>query len=206
MGKSRMDSTWVWGMRFRRQHYTSLPRRRAGGLILAVCLVPLLCVSAPALDAKIQAVIQAAFPGTTIEKHKVGISSATRKKLGEAARVHLAPRWRWAYLTVTDPTLGVVAVAGEWKAVGRTARIETLVLADPTLKVISVTVLKHREQSGKGIVRASFLDQFRGKSAIAPWRVGKDVDGISGATVSSRAVASGTRNCLAYLKQFAPTK
>ena len=76
-------------------------------------------------------------------------------------------------------------------------------LADPTLKVISVTVLKHREQSGKGIVGASFLDQFRGKSATAPWRVGKDVDGVSGATVSSRAVASGTRNCLVYLKQFA---
>ena len=175
-------------------------------VFLAVCLVPLLCVSAPAVEAKIQSAVHDAFPNSVIEEHKVGISSATREILGEAARVHLAPRWRWTYLTVTDPTLGLVAVAGEWKAVGRHGRIETLVLADPTLKVISVTVLKHREQHGKGIVRASFLDQFRGKIATDSWRVGKDVDGISGATVSSRAVASGTRNCLVYLKQFAPTK
>ena len=175
-------------------------------VFLAVCLAPLLCTSAPVIDKTMQSVIQAAFPGSTIEAHKVGISSATRKQLGEAARAHLAPRWRWTYLTVTDPTRGVVAVAGKWKAVGHHGRIETLVLADPTLKVISVTVLKHREQHGKGIVRASFLDQFRGKKATDPWRVGKDVDGVSGATVSSRAVASGTRNCLAYLKQFAPTQ
>ncbi|MBT3294649.1 MAG: FMN-binding protein [Verrucomicrobia bacterium] len=177
--------------------------RLSRNVVLAIGLAPLLCASAPARDATIQSVIHATFPNSVIEEHKVGISAATRETLGEAARVHLAPRWRWTYLTVTDPTRGVVAVAGEWKAVGRHGRIETLVLADPTLHVISVTVLKHREQHGKGIVHASFLDQFRGKTATDFWRVGKDVDGISGATVSSRAVASGTRHCLVYLKQFA---
>jgi len=172
-------------------------------LWLTTCLIAGRGVHAGEIDENIRAAITAAFPGTTATEHKVGISSAIRAELGEAAKAHLAPRWRWRFLTIRDPGQNLVGLGGTWKTMGRHGRIEMLVLTNPELAVVNVTILKHREQHGKGIVRSSFLDQFRDKTLRDRWKLGEDVDGITGATVSSRAVASGTRNCLVYLRQFA---
>ncbi|BAS29245.1 FMN-binding protein [Limnochorda pilosa] len=59
-------------------------------------------------------------------------------------------------------------------------------------QVAGVAVLEHTETAGLGsrIEEPSFRDQFRGKSVVDAFQVGKDVDGITGATVSSRAVAN----------------
>jgi Na+-translocating ferredoxin:NAD+ oxidoreductase RnfG subunit len=175
-------------------------RRRL--LWVAACLSIVATVAAGATDERVQSAIHAAFPGATVTEHKVGISSAARAELGDAAKAHLAPRWRWRYLAISDPGRGVVGVGGTWKTTGRHGRIEILVLADPQCSVVSVTILKHREQRGRGIVRASFLDQFRRKTLAGRWQLGQDVDGITGATVSSRAVTSGVHNCLVYLRKF----
>ncbi|MDP6490168.1 MAG: FMN-binding protein [Kiritimatiellia bacterium] len=184
-----------------RNSVTTQAARRA--LWLAACLAIAVVVRANGTDDRTQAAVAAAFPGATATEHKVGISSAVRAQLGEAAKAHLAPRWRWRYLAIDHPDHGRVGFGGTWKTVGRHGKIEMLVLTDVELTVVGVTILKHREQHGKGIARASFLDQFRAKKPGDRWKLGQDIDGISSATVSSRAVTSGVRNCLAYLRTFA---
>jgi electron transport complex protein RnfG len=49
---------------------------------------------------------------------------------------------------------------------------------------------------GSKIADAPFREQFAGKSITDPFVVGQDVDGISGATVSSKAVADGLRTTI----------
>ncbi len=182
---------------------TRCTRARRRVLLFAVCLAIGSAAQADSIEDKVRLAIDAAFPGATVTEHKVGISSAIRAELGEAATAHLAPRWRWRYLAIRDPKRGLVGLGGTWKRVGRHGQIEMLILADPDLSVVGVTILKHREQHGKGIVRPSFLDQFRGKTLADRWKLGHDVDGITSATVSSRAVVSGIRNCLTYLRKLA---
>ncbi|WP_438317727.1 RnfABCDGE type electron transport complex subunit G [Candidatus Caldatribacterium sp. SIUC1] len=58
-------------------------------------------------------------------------------------------------------------------------------------KITGLKVLEHQETPGLGsnIAEVGFLSQFLGKSLASPFRVGEDVQAVSGATISSRAVA-----------------
>lgn len=60
-----------------------------------------------------------------------------------------------------------------------------------TETVVGVKVLSQTESPGMGekIEEDEFLDQFQGKSLGDPFAVGQDVDGITGSTVSAKAVA-----------------
>lgn len=53
-----------------------------------------------------------------------------------------------------------------------------------------VRVLEHQETPGLGsnITEEAFLSQFPGKPLTDPFAIGKDVQAVSGATISSRAV------------------
>ncbi|MCS7241984.1 MAG: RnfABCDGE type electron transport complex subunit G [Candidatus Caldatribacterium sp.] len=53
-----------------------------------------------------------------------------------------------------------------------------------------IRVLEHQETPGLGsnVAEEAFLSQFRGKSLTDPFTIGEDVQTISGATISSRAV------------------
>jgi Na+-translocating ferredoxin:NAD+ oxidoreductase RnfG subunit len=57
----------------------------------------------------------------------------------------------------------------------------------------SVTILAHEEERGKKITEESFLKQFKGKKVTDAFVVGSDVDGISGASYSSKAVSEALR-------------
>ena len=58
-------------------------------------------------------------------------------------------------------------------------------------QIVGLAVLSHTETAGLGsrIEEPSFRDQFAGKPVTDPFEVGRDVDGITAATVSSQAVS-----------------
>ncbi|MDD5382526.1 MAG: FMN-binding protein [Candidatus Margulisbacteria bacterium] len=80
--------------------------------------------------------------------------------------------------------------------------IEMLVGVDPVGKVSGVKILSQRETPGLGanIVKPKFLDQFKGKSLKDPLEPKKDIDAITGATISSRAVCVGVKEALRKAK------
>ncbi len=72
--------------------------------------------------------------------------------------------------------------------------------------VHDVHVFSHAETAGIGdkVLNPTFLDQFANKTAKDKFSVGGDVQAISGATVSSRAVISGVKTAvLAHQEQVA---
>ncbi|UNC91098.1 FMN-binding protein [Candidatus Contubernalis alkaliaceticus] len=72
------------------------------------------------------------------------------------------------------------------------------VTADTEGNVIAVEVTGHTETPGLGdkIEEQSWLAQFIGKGINDPISIGTDIDNISGATVSCRAVAAAVRDAL----------
>ena len=71
--------------------------------------------------------------------------------------------------------------------------------------IAGVQIVEQSETPGLGakIVEKKFLDQFRGKGANTVWKVKKDdpagtIDGLSGATISSRAVTTMVEAALRF--------
>lgn len=81
--------------------------------------------------------------------------------------------------------------------------ISFLLLLDAEHQIERVSVLKQGENPGFGelITRSSFLSQFVGMDKDSSFSVGEDIQLISGATVSSRAVISGVERALQHFDQ-----
>jgi Na+-translocating ferredoxin:NAD+ oxidoreductase RnfG subunit len=60
-------------------------------------------------------------------------------------------------------------------------------------------VLVYREAYGHEIKDPRFLAQFSGKRRADPLQVGKDIDGITGATISARSTTRAARRALALV-------
>jgi Na+-translocating ferredoxin:NAD+ oxidoreductase subunit G len=91
---------------------------------------------------------------------------------------------------------------------GYTTFIDTLVAVDPQLTVQRISILGHAETPGLGdeIESDSFRDQFRGKELeqlkVVKYESDEYIEAISGATISSRAVAEdAAANAVAFLKK-----
>jgi Na+-translocating ferredoxin:NAD+ oxidoreductase RnfG subunit len=72
---------------------------------------------------------------------------------------------------------------------GKWGPVKYIVALDLTGKVANLAVMSYVEQRGKPIATRRFLDQFVGKTGQSAITVGKDIDAVSGATISSRATA-----------------
>ncbi len=69
-------------------------------------------------------------------------------------------------------------------------------------EVLGVSIINQNETPGLGatISQKEFLVQFKGKDTSSPMEISRDVDAISGATRSSKAVTSGVKEALEAFK------
>lgn len=68
--------------------------------------------------------------------------------------------------------------------------------------VLEVYVLEFRDLFGSEIKRGSFLRQFRGKSLKDDVAIGRDIDAVTQATISSRAAASAVKKALSLVEKL----
>lgn len=93
----------------------------------------------------------------------------------------------------TDQSLGYALILDE---VGKHYPITMMIKVMNNLTVDTVQVMVYRERIGRQVKRRRFLKQFFGKTSDDPIRVDHDIDGISGATMSSWAVATAVKKAL----------
>ncbi|OPY89867.1 MAG: Electron transport complex protein RnfG [Syntrophaceae bacterium PtaU1.Bin231] len=88
---------------------------------------------------------------------------------------------------------------------GYSGSIRMLVGVDGDLKVKGIKVLDQKETPGLGtnILKPQFLGQFIGKSSADKLEPKKDVEAITGATISTRGVCEGVRAALTGASEFA---
>ena len=86
--------------------------------------------------------------------------------------------------------------------VGKTEPITFLTAITPQGEVKEVEVLVYREPIGSEVHDKKFVKQYQGKKISAPLRVGQDIQNISGATMSARAVTHGVKRALSLWTIF----
>jgi Na+-translocating ferredoxin:NAD+ oxidoreductase RnfG subunit len=66
--------------------------------------------------------------------------------------------------------------------------------------IANIVLLEFSESRGKPAEEPSFLNQFKGKDATNRFKLGTDIDGVSGATYTSSAMASIARRATSLYK------
>jgi len=90
---------------------------------------------------------------------------------------------------------------------GRFMPITFIVKLSAACRVDMVLVMVYRESRGDGVKRQRFLKQFRDKDTSDHLRLNRDLVGVSGATMSSRALAMGVKKVLAIVElRYPPTE
>jgi len=68
--------------------------------------------------------------------------------------------------------------------------------------VKKVRVMSYQEKRGRPIARVSFLRQYKGKTSRNQMVVGKDITGISGATISSKSATFAVKKAIILYEEL----
>ena len=85
---------------------------------------------------------------------------------------------------------------------GKSLPITFLGMYDNTGKILCSEIIKYREPYGGAIQSKEWNDQFKGKNMESDFVVGKDVSGISGATISVNSVTKGIKKLTLLLNEI----
>jgi len=108
---------------------------------------------------------------------------------------------------IEPEVIGYLFETPDWppEEIGYSGPIDVLVGMDLKGTIADIKVLYYRESyksiRGDFINSEYFPDQFKAKNIVDGFRVGRDIDGISRATISSWAVARGVRNAARRVAQ-----
>ncbi|MBI4774806.1 MAG: FMN-binding protein [Deltaproteobacteria bacterium] len=85
---------------------------------------------------------------------------------------------------------------------GKWGPVEFMIAMDLRGAVQRVLVMSYQEKRGRPIARRSFMDQYQGKTSGSVLTVGKDITGIAGATISSRAATFAVKKAIVLYEEF----
>ncbi len=97
---------------------------------------------------------------------------------------------------VISGPFGDLGYLAEMRCQAKSGSFLLQVVLDRNLVIENIAVRQYTAQRGSEIASSGFTRQFVGKSASDPIRLGRDIDAITGATVSSRSMAKATREIL----------
>ena len=106
--------------------------------------------------------------------------------------------------TISDHD-AILGYCVEIASAGFGGEVSLMIGYDETGAILGVQVVAHSETPGLGakIEEKSHLSQYNGKSgAFAVKKDGGEIDAISGATISSRAVANGVTQATAIVNDY----
>lgn len=136
--------------------------------------------------------LKIAFPGAEIvEKKLVAFSKVEREEITEAAgRKEVSGIFRYFIGRRSGVVSGFAVIED---CLGKSEPITYMVATDADGKIRAVEILAYRESHGGEVRQERWREQFVGKQAGSPLRVGTDVQNIAGATISCRSVTDGVR-------------
>lgn len=109
------------------------------------------------------------------------------------------PRPRYELLVGTDPGARFAVIDDQ---LGQHEPITFAVLLDEAVTVRRIEIMVYREAYGDGVRAELFRGQFAGLGLDSPMRPGKEIRIVSGATISTRAIAMGTRRACALVRAY----
>lgn len=146
-----------------------------------------------------EALLKDFFKDTKVTYRSVTLSDATAAEIGKKLGADL-PKKTWSIYLDESEGHGRTGYAVLDKEIGLHELIDYGVRFGLTGTVERVEIREYREPYGDEVRSERFRKQFVGKTANDPITAGKDIDIISGATYSSKAVALGVKRDALVLK------
>jgi Na+-translocating ferredoxin:NAD+ oxidoreductase RnfG subunit len=145
---------------------------------------------------------QLIFPGKKFTAAPMVITDDLQSKMKSAS-------------SVSEPLQGnriYKAADGSWlivdEVVGKHEMITYAVGINPNGSVQGIEIMEYRESYGYEVADLSWRKQFFGKTAADPLKLNKDIENISGATLSSKHLTDGVKRIMVFydlaLKSGAP--
>lgn len=102
------------------------------------------------------------------------------------------------YLIGKDNNGNIIGYAAVGKGDGYGGPIRVIVGVDPTGNILGMNIIENHETPGffRLVNRPDFLSQFLSQEISAPLKLDNDIDGVSGATISSEGIASAIRGSI----------
>lgn len=146
-------------------------------------------------------VLKNAFPlAETFVRQVLRLSDEQMKKLSEESGQKISSRFVTVYIAKKgDESLGYGFI-GYTK--GKSSFIKYFVAITPEGKIHSIEIMSYRGEKGSEVRHEIFKKQFAGKSSGSNIKVGADINAISGATISSRAVTNSVRKTMRVWQEF----
>lgn len=96
----------------------------------------------------------------------------------------------------------VVGFAVLDNVLGKSMPITFLVIFDMNCKILNSSVIKYREPYGGAVKNENWNAQFKNKDSSSSYEVGKEINGISGATISVHSVSKGIHKLALLLPEI----
>ena len=96
---------------------------------------------------------------------------------------------------------GTMGYYGIQQAASRSSTFKVIVIMGPDFRVLNACAAEYTGQRGQEVRSEQFTQQFQNKTSVDPIRVGEDIDAVTGATSSSRAMAGGVRQIVRLAKR-----
>ena len=174
-----------------------MPSRRAAALAALALLLPAAPGTAKVFHSRSEA-LKIAFPDAErIEDQTYVLSDAQVERIGAIARSPLDSRLVKIYTGLRGGDVLGYAVIDVHNV--RTMPEAFMVVLTPEGSVRSVRVLAFHEPLDY-LPTHRWYDQFDEKSLASPLRLGGDIHGVVGATLSARATTRGVRRALAFYR------
>jgi electron transport complex protein RnfG len=177
--------------------------------LLLRCLVPLglafsVMAYAPAAEAEStfftkSSMMTSFFPKSTrVSYKKFSPSKQQRAELKRQLGYELNKSSYFFFVATSDTASGTIVDGYAFidDQMGQHRPITFAVKLSPDGVVLREEVMVYRESRGDEIRSKRFSKQFRGKTVRDSLRANKDIDCVSGATISSRAITIGVRRAL----------
>jgi len=132
----------------------------------------------------------ALFPGVALNPSEIVLSKEEEKAIEKAAKESVIDDKVKVYWGPNKEALFIDRV------VGKHEYITYAVAINPDGKVKGIEIMDYRETYGYEVRAKDWRNQFVGKSAQDPIKIDKDIQNISGATLSSVHVTNGVRRVL----------
>lgn len=133
---------------------------------------------------------------------KLEIKPEIKRKIENQVKQRFFKNFVYVWKIIRQDSLAGFAVLDN--VYGKTMPITFMVLLDLNGKIKQTKIIKYREDYGGAVSNKSWLDQFINKDKQSGFKVGQDIDTISGATISVYSVSHGIEKITAlfpYIKE-----
>jgi len=146
-------------------------------------------IFAGGIKEKVEREINAHFKNSSMEIVKYTIPKNVRMKIEKTVNQRFFRSTIVYWKIKRNNKLAAIAILDN--VYGKTMPITFLVFFNLDGKILDSKVIKYRESHGGEISNKNWLVQFKNKDSKSSFDFGKDIDGISGATISAKSISKG---------------